>query len=85
MPGNDLRLFWLIEELLTRLLKDERAPLLAKAIEEADSVATPVRLVQGLAHRLNVDAGSVRNATVSESMGTRTPSSIRRKCRNSKT
>jgi predicted KAP-like P-loop ATPase len=64
MPGNDLRLFWFVEGLLNRLPKADRTTLLGKAIEQADSVATPVRIVQGLAHRLDVRTGSVADASV---------------------
>lgn len=64
VAGNDLRLWWLIQELLPRIEKDERTPVLVRAIEGSEAVAMPVRVVAALDHWYGIEEGSIREVQV---------------------
>ncbi|MGH3082588.1 MAG: hypothetical protein ACRDNP_00755 [Gaiellaceae bacterium] len=64
LAGNEVRIWFIVEGLLERIERDDRAPLLERAINQANSVATPTRIVSALAHRLGVESGSVRDVEV---------------------
>jgi predicted KAP-like P-loop ATPase len=66
--GNDLRIWSLVEALLARINKADRAPLLVRAIEEGDSVATPVRIVASLGHWFGLEEGSIRDVQIAAGM-----------------
>jgi predicted KAP-like P-loop ATPase len=66
--GNDLRIWWLIERLLGRIDNEERGPVLARGIDQARSIATPVRVVVALGRWFGLDGGSIRDANVAEGL-----------------
>jgi predicted KAP-like P-loop ATPase len=71
--GNDLRIWSLLQELLQLVDRDERTPLLLRAVERADSVALPVRIVTSLGRWFGAEAGSVRDVQVAPSMDENAP------------
>jgi predicted KAP-like P-loop ATPase len=64
LAGNDVRLWLLLQELLSRIGKDERVPVLVRAIEESQAIAMPVRVVAALQHWYGVEEGSIRDVQV---------------------
>jgi predicted KAP-like P-loop ATPase len=66
--GNDVRIWWLLQELLPRINKDDRVAVLVRAIEQSEAVAMPVRAVGALEHSFGVEEGSIRDAAIGAGM-----------------